>query len=1004
MMHLEPLERRALLSAGDLDPTFGTAGRAVLPLAADLVSAAADGSRVVVAGVNGDSTVRVARLGADGRVDAGFGGGSVEVAGAPGYLQSEPVVAVDPRTGRVAVAVIDADGFDSYTSRAAVVVLRADGSPDPSFGPGGRRVIVPPPDAADAGVRRIETVSHLAFTADGSLVAAGSVRRNYAAAETPNSAAFSPRVFAVALRADGGMAGGFSHAGGSAVDQLQASPDGTTVMLLKDAGGPALARLGASGNPLPFAGGSDVDPLPTEARGDGFGLAYGSQVFGLDVASDGSFAVLTDAAPSAAPQSPLVAARPVEARLRVLRFTSAGRSAGVACVSDLGQPVRDGLALAADGSFVLGYIETGVTLSPVVLRRFDAGGSPDGSYGTGGWSATGQFSSPPTLLPQADGAVVVAGEEYGRSTGPESTATRFDGGVGRAGAAATVPLTGEPLAGGQSTPYSPAGPTAPGTARLDGSALVAVGTDGADVIRVDVSLLNVVVRINGATSTFSRSGVRNLYIDAGAGDDVVSAFDATAAVGGNVTVHGGSGNDTLVGGTGGGLYLGEAGDDEIFVYDGFNAVDGGAGNDVLHGGAGTDAMLGGPGADALYGEGGEDLLSGGEGADSIFGGAGEDLILGGEGRDILLGDGGRDRIDGGADGDKVYGGADADSLLGGASADLIFGDGGRDWINGLGGADRIWGETVGAPTGDRAKRPFDASTLQRIEQAHVDFINGTTGSNSYAVGGPGGPPAHRVVLDGTPNYGTLGYLDLAEFAALDQSFGDYLDLGDDGGSGGSADTLRGSSGDDILNGGAGADEFRGGGGRDTADYSDRTADLRITLDGAANDGRIAERRTAIAGGEYNDFGEFFTSDPAAVYASIPGITVLPREGHDPEAGEGDNVLADVEDVWSGTGDDVLVGSAAANLLMGAAGNDAVSGLGGPDTLTGGDGADSLAGGEGADVLEGGRGPDLLWGGPGVDTADYSRSTGRTSVTFDDVANDGERGEGDNVASDVELLK
>ena len=208
-----------------------------------------------------------------------------------------------------------------------------------------------------------------------------------------------------------------------------------------------------------------------------------------------------------------------------------------------------------------------------------------------------------------------------------------------------------------------------------------------------------------------------------------------------------------------------------------------------------------------------------------------------------------------------------------------------------------------------------------------------------------------------------------------------------------------------LNGGAGADEFRGGGGRDTADYSDRIADLRVTLDGVPDDGRIAERRTSVLGGEYNDFGEFFTTEPPEVYAAIPGITVLPLKGHEtPEPSEADNVLADVEDVWSGTGDDVLVGTAGANLLMGAAGNDAISGGGGPDTLTGGDGADSLAGDAGDDVLEGGAGPDVLWGGAGVDVADYSRSRGAVFVTFDNRADDGVAGELDNVASDVERAR
>lgn len=123
-----------------------------------------------------------------------------------------------------------------------------------------------------------------------------------------------------------------------------------------------------------------------------------------------------------------------------------------------------------------------------------------------------------------------------------------------------------------------------------------------------------------------------------------------------------------------------------------------------------------------------------------------------------------------------------------------------------------------------------------------------------------------------------------------------------------ADNLDGAAGNDAELGGDGADTFpqgrspngadslRGGGGVDQVGYGKRNAGVAVSLDGAANDG---------------------------------------------EAGEGDNLGSDVENVSGGSGSDRIVGSAAQNRLDGGGGNDFVDGRGGVDTLTGGRGADRI---------------------------------------------------------------
>src|SRR3954452_13404566 len=72
-------------------------------------------------------------------------------------------------------------------------------------------------------------------------------------------------------------------------------------------------------------------------------------------------------------------------------------------------------------------------------------------------------------------------------------------------------------------------------------------------------------------------------------------------------------------------------------------------------------------------------------------------------------------------------------------------------------------------------------------------------------------------------------------------------------------------------------------------------------------------------------------------------------------------------------------------------------------LMGGNGNDKLAGGPGDDVLIGDAGADTLTGGGGRDTADYSARAASVTVSADGSAGDGELGENDNVAADVEVL-
>ncbi len=92
----------------------------------------------------------------------------------------------------------------------------------------------------------------------------------------------------------------------------------------------------------------------------------------------------------------------------------------------------------------------------------------------------------------------------------------------------------------------------------------------------------------------------------------------------------------------------------------------------------------------------------------------------------------------------------------------------------------------------------------------------------------------------------------------------------------------------------------------------------------------------------------------------------------------------IENLYTGSGNDTVLGNASGNriftaagndrvqagegadIVAGGSGNDTLSGEGGDDRLWGGDGSDSLTGGDGNDVMGGINGNDFLYGGNGND--------------------------------------
>lgn len=84
-------------------------------------------------------------------------------------------------------------------------------------------------------------------------------------------------------------------------------------------------------------------------------------------------------------------------------------------------------------------------------------------------------------------------------------------------------------------------------------------------------------------------------------------------------------------------------------------------------------------------------------------------------------------------------------------------------------------------------------------------------------------------------------------------------------------------------------------------------------------------------------------------------------------------VGNIENIYTGDGNDILTGSTGTNILYGGRGNDRLDGGAGDDDLFGGDGADTFLGGAGADDMD---------GGDGFDSVDYRGASSRVVLNLD----------------------
>jgi Ca2+-binding RTX toxin-like protein len=366
-------------------------------------------------------------------------------------------------------------------------------------------------------------------------------------------------------------------------------------------------------------------------------------------------------------------------------------------------------------------------------------------------------------------------------------------------------------------------------------------------------------------------------------------------------------------------------------------LDGGVGNDVYRVSdlSTTTKLVDGRGTDLL---------------DFSQAAAGVTVDLGkasGQAQTVFSGNGGILALKGAIE--NVIGTDAADWIKGNSAKNNIEGRGGNDSLYGSSGDDTLWGEN-----GDDSLNG-DAGKDILVGGADNDVLSGGAGNDTYTFDADlnlGSDTLIGLSRDGSDTLDfssttTVGVaLNLSQAGLqtvvpgnllLALSAGNVVEnaIGGDG-----DDVLIGNALPNVLNGGPGNDTYRfdpgrasgtdtviesPNGGTDTLDFSDSTVGMTVNL-------ATTGRQTVVRG---------------------KLVLIL----------SANNV---VENVFGGSGDDVLIGNALANVLKGGPGNDVLLGGAGDDTLEGGlagsDGRDILFGGSGQDTLRGRSGDDLLFGG------------------------------------------
>ncbi len=396
------------------------------------------------------------------------------------------------------------------------------------------------------------------------------------------------------------------------------------------------------------------------------------------------------------------------------------------------------------------------------------------------------------------------------------------------------------------------------------------------------------------------------------------------------------------GGTAKTIIVGTAAADVIAGIDIDESIDGQGGNDVITAGGGADDVSGGDGDDDLDGGGGDDI---------VRGGAGNDLLKGGDGNDAILNDAGDDIIIGGRGDDHIV----IDNISHGSDTYIFNRGDGKDIIEAAFNADTLKLGPGILPSDIVIQRlVYNDPDAGDLYGDLVIKITGTSDQITFrnasafaAFGDPFADPdtigPQRVVFD---NGVVWSREDLLKF---------YIDHAATGGD----DVILGSPNDEIIRGGTGNDIFYANAGNDgyiwnRGDGNDRIASSVFEKDSDLS--RIV-LGTGIATSDVtfsmNAIGQLVVT----VGGANGGTITVDSYFSAPDTGLGlDRVVFADGTVWtradinqrylaaiSTGGDDMIVGTASADVINGGLGNDTILSNGGADIMDGGAGNDFLVG-------------------------------------------------------------
>jgi len=418
-----------------------------------------------------------------------------------------------------------------------------------------------------------------------------------------------------------------------------------------------------------------------------------------------------------------------------------------------------------------------------------------------------------------------------------------------------------------------------------------------------------------------------------------------------------------------------AGNDSLVGSIGYDNLYGLAGNDTMHGGDLLDTLFGGNGTDALYGDNDDDSLFGETGNDSLYGGSGNDVLVGGAGSNKF--DGG-DGIDLASYRDATAavsidlhnstqtnpsGGVDTFSAIegyeGSSYADTLTGTAGDDLFYGLGGDDKFYlGDSGhdsinGGPGSDTFYAGANFDPLDVIDGGMEDVLGGPPVTNVVVLDGDysGGlnfagfmlVRINRLVLVGGHSYkldctNRDITLDASALTATDTLYVKniatvYGGAGNDTVVGGGSVHME-QGGNDIVSTDGGTLYF--GGALTAADTLDGGHFGKLDLDGDYSGG-VTINAINIGTLQLHP-GHSYKISPGSQwqYATVQATTL----------GAGDNLWFDAStflggSIYSGAGDDTLIGSPGSNFIFAGPGNDAIHSGSASNDLHGGTGNDTI---------------------------------------------------------------